>query len=56
MEKGSLVVKCYYCEKECEGFVFEQGSLSVFAHKGCAVEKVEKDGNLKKVDKNGGLR
>ena len=43
-----ILIRCYYCEKECEGFVFEQGNLSIFAHKECALAKVEKDGNLKK--------
>ncbi|SFM35226.1 hypothetical protein [Salibacterium qingdaonense] len=41
-------MKCYYCEKECEGLAFEQGDFTVFAHKECVIQKVEKDGRLTK--------
>lgn len=44
-------MNCYYCNEECEGLVFEQGNFTVFAHRECAVEKVEKDGTLKKGEK-----
>lgn len=45
-------MKCYYCEKECEGFVFEQGDFSAFSHRNCAVEQVDKYGDLqKKIEK-----
>lgn len=47
-ERSKEYLKCYYCEKECEGLVFEQDNLSVFAHRECAVEKVNKDGKLAK--------
>lgn len=42
-------MKCYYCEKECEGLVFEQSNLLVFAHEKCAVRHVEIYGNLTRV-------
>lgn len=43
-------MKCYYCNKACEGFVFEQGNFTVFAHRDCAVENVESCGTLMKSD------
>ena len=45
-----MKLKCYYCDKECEGFAFEQGYFSVFAHRNCAIEQIEKYGKLQKVE------